>query len=404
MGMTQHGKTFLSVIILIIAVVILVSMYKMSGIVGKIQEPVVTPKTELPIFTKTISELGLDVDRLSGYTVMSPNGKYLFFGALRETGDNINAFFLADLTTGKISEISAFPVRDFAYGDTVLLQNGQDLFIVEGDFANPTKINIGTDFFNAILSPNKKLIMVNSMTGLYVYNRDTKALDHMTTKQYDGAYAWFSDSNRILGFKATNEKLPEGNDARELVMWNVSTKEGTPVGVNIPLKNIRVIDWLEQDKIAKVNAGYDDGSFDYIVNLDTKKVSDLGETSGMLMGMKVDPALGLYGAAGYIFENGKENGIVKVFDKTGDVREVRFGTDGYMRQVLNFIDKDTVIYMRKKMSGSNNPSEIVVLDLNTKIERVIGTHTENLFGFAVTSDRSSYIIATSDRILLNKIQ
>lgn len=403
----------------IIAIVILgvVTQRVSEPLIPVVQEEV-NIDTTASFFTKSVTELGIGIDALSGYLSISPNGKKMLFNGITEMVGAEDNFltsvhtFVADLTTGEIQAVAGNLLSDWVDNDFLLLTEGEDAVIYDFKTGKDYRIALGGNIYRGALSPDRKWYVFSTLEGLRLLNLETSEVSILTNHQYDGAYSWFSDSKRILGYRETGQNLFVAGLGRQLAFWDIETKQFTDIPIEIAIPAIRMTEWLEQDHIARVNVGYDDGSHDYIVNLDTNVISDLGDTSGMLMGgVRVDQELGIIALVGPVYTpDGEAKNSARIYRANGKlIKEVPFelnpNSETFMqRESMQIVDDETLLYVRKLFNEKGmQATDIVRLDFATGIETVLFSGT-TIKQIGLMPDRITWIAGSPERFYTGKVK
>ena len=406
---------WLSVLILVVVAAVLV--YTNWEDVRSVSDQVVEiEKSEIPKFNQKaviffffFAELNLGITKAGYFLKLSPNDKFLLWGGINDSaGESINKFFVTDLTTDATWEVPGNPIN--AWDKDELLITVTETGIVLNDLEKRTSEEVSEKevFFSGSVSPDGRKFIYNTKKGIRVLDLATKKIDIVSTKQYDGAYAWFSDSIRILGYKENPlDNLFEAGKGRLLAVWDRQTKiADTDLGIDMPSSSLRSIKWITPDKVALVNAGYDDGSFDYIVDLQNKFVTDLGETSGMLMGgVKLDETLGMIGMVGEEIDGPGELeplSVAKTVDKTGVTLNRKAFDDNYMREYVNVVDGNKLLYLRKS-GGSVKMAEVILLDFRDSREKVLATIPDYTNNLLLSKDKKYWIVTSAGTIMVQPL-
>lgn len=361
------------------------------------------------IFNRPVTEMGLGISKLGGLTELSPEENYLLFGGfLKEGGETEYSFFVTDLSSNRVWEVRGTPVGDWSNNNILVTSEGDNIIFNYLDTGKAQEFKNSDGVYSGYISPDSKKFIYSSKKGLVLLNLESHSMENVSSAEYDGASAWYKDSKRILGYKENPiDNLYEAGKGRLLAIWNTGTKSAdTDLGIDMPSSSLRKIEWIVPEKIARVNAGFDDGSFDYIVNLETKFVSDLGETSGMLMGgVVVDSGLQLVGMVGEEIDGPGEMSplsVAKIVGNDGKTLERRAFDDNFMRQYVQVVNNHTVMYLRKSSSGTHH-SDVIYLDFRDGSEKVIYSEDEWLNNLLVTKDKKHWIIGGTDKIIMKEI-
>lgn len=364
---------------------------------------------ETKVFNTKVTELGLNINKLGGYLELSPDNKYLFFGGVFEEGEKFeNKIFAADLSSGRIWALPGSPIGEASMNGLIATAEMDTIYInrlSDGTYDEYTDSNMT---LSGSFSPDGKKFVYNSTKGIRLIDLQTKTITEISQNRYDGAFAWYADSNRVLGFRENPlDNVFEAGKGRILAIWDLSKKSYTDVPVDMPSSVLRRVRWMDEQAIALVNAGWDDGSFDYIVDLERNFVIDLGDTSGMFAfgGVALDAD------ADYIAMVGAEtNGpgeleplsVVKLVDERGTVLGRKGFDDNYSREYAQVIDNHTIMYLRKG-SFENKSTDVIWFDFNVGQEKVLYTMTDWAYNLRVTKDKKSWILAGQDSIIMKDI-
>jgi WD40 repeat protein len=325
-----------------------------------------------PFFATDLRSHGITVDEL-GYHDFTPDGKYFVFTGVTH-GDAIpSKAYIVNVKTGDIKLLPGQLLGDVSDSRMLSLLSGTRLVLYDIATGIETPITTDGNTFSGTLSPDGTAYVFDTPKGIREFILATKELHPVSDSQYDGANAWFSDSVHMLGYKVTGENLFEAGKGRTVGIWNIVEKTFQPIlSGKINQKTIRYLSWIVPEHIARVNAGWDDGSFDYLADLDTETVLSLGDTSGLLMGgMASDARRGLFAMVG-----GHQQGTAEVYAELyhGMDRRHRIPLDAsYIREGAVIIDEDTLLYIRKHVDAQEtiDAQELVELDMNTGKENAL---------------------------------
>lgn len=358
-------------------------------------------KTAFPsVVTQSLFTDGLLANNINADTIgfhnFSPLGKYFVMSVFKGGDESGNHTYLLDLNTQKTIELPGILERGFTDDSRVLqLFSGTKTILYFPDTAVQKSYDLGENIFNGSLSPDGKVYVVNTLTGIKKINLDTDAVSHVTSSQYDGAYAWFSDNVHILGFKDSGENLFEAGKGRTLGIWNVT--DSTFSALPFSEKNIRSVEWVTKDHIARVNVGWDDGSHDYLYNLDTKTTTDVGDTSLALMASaaRVDESRNLFAVIG---THTNDTYSVVLYKGDTKVYSKSLSEDEFTRQNLEIVDDHTLLYMRKQNGTKTAPTEIalVLYSFDDDSETVIRTFPDTFANLSLAPDHKSWVVSTGN--------
>jgi hypothetical protein len=394
--MMDHGKNNWIGVLIIVAIVIGAFFFvsqKREVVTPDQATPSTTALTTLPLFEKGLDAVAINADQI-GYHDFSPNGKYFFFSAFKTNGAPANTAYLMDTKDGSIVSLPGMPQRGLEDNRAVQLwtEQGPELYFLESgetkQFSFPDNYGFGS------LAPDGKTFVLNTQDGIRAVDVGSGAITSISDAQYDGAYAWYQDSKRILGFKETGEDLFEAGKGRVLGIWNIETKEFTPIETSIADKNIRSVRWVVPGVVANVNTGWDDGSHDYLVNVDMKRVINVGDTSGSLMGgVSVDADRGLFAVVG-----GDDQSTIgsKVLLYRGIELEHELTLPkGYFRQSVQIVDVDRLLYLRNQQGSKGITAQaLVLLDLDSGNETVLRELPAKAFvSLSLAPDHKTWVLS-----------
>ncbi len=383
------------------------------GKVGVLEDETLVPSIKFnqkaSIFNQDVSVLALGVDKVGYYLRLSPNERYMMWGGLTDNPDeSVNKFFVTDLINDETWQIPGMPINTWDTDNLLITVTETGIVLNDLEKRTSEEVSEKEIFFSGSVSPDGKKFAYNTKKGIRVLDLVTKRIDAVSAKQYDGAYAWFSDSVRILGYKENpKDNLFEAGKGRLLAVWDRQTKlADTDLGIEMPSSSLRSIKWIIPDQVALVNAGYDDGSFDYIVDISNKSVTDLGETSGMLMGgVKLDEDLSLIGMVGEEIDGPGELSplnVAKILDKTGATIHRKGFDDNYRREYINIVDSNKVLYLRKG-EGASGTTEVILLDFRSGAEKVLATLTDNTNSLILSKDKKYWIVPSNGMIMVEPL-
>ena len=410
----SYGK-YVALIVLFVLVLVFINQFKARPFPENPEprQAIVIPDISLlPIFSKGLVEAGVTIDNI-GFHSFSKDGRYFLFSAFKEGPSPQNKAYLVDLNDNVVKElIGGSPVRDTTDGRVVELVGPEGLVLYDIKKGSAITYKVGENVLSGSLSPNGNYYIVNTLEGLKLITIETASVSTLSNKQYGGAYGWFSDSKKILGFQETNENLMEAGKGRVLGIWNVYDKTFTSLGtVAIPRKDVRYIEWLVQDKIARVNTGWDDGSYDYLVNIETGAVLDVGETSGALMGgMATDGDLGIFAVVNPNFTANPQGTIQRASMYGADLKPIHSITlsGQYYRESVKIVNKDQLLYIRKGISTGGTykitSQELVLLDLNTNAETILQVLPVSTFtALSLAPDHRTWVVSTDKTFITGKL-
>ncbi len=374
---------------------------------------VMTPATNyVDIYNKKPTELGFTSPKWSGYLKIVPGGNAIIVGGVTdESSPKYERYlYLINLLDGTTltmkGELLEGVLTNTLIG-TITDDNKLHIF----DLANDTEKIIPVDgvVYTAFMSPDKSKIALNTSRGIRIVMVKDASLTTLSNGPQDGAYAWRADGIHILGYHETTEDLHEAGKGRVLTMWDTVAKTKNDLAVDFPSSALRYIEWLKPDTIARVNAGFDDGSFDYLLDLSRNNfVTDLGETSRMLSrgGVQVSREYQVVGLLGTKFNplipsDHKGVQLVQLLDMDGKELGTHIFKEDAERQTLRIIDRETVAYVQTKFDQDTNiwSSTVYTYSFRTNREIKRGTFEEDVRSLEVTSDKKALIIPTAKALI-----
>lgn len=366
--------------------------------------------TNQPLFSGTLTEAGINADDI-GFHDFSSDGKYFLFTTFSPVKNPANETRLLTLATGALAELPGLPERGF--DDSRILQlfdvNRNLILYFTADGSSKTYA-LGENVFGGFLSPDGNTYLVNTAEGIKRIDLATDTITELSTSQYDGAYAWLSDNKRIIGYKESGENLFEAGKGRTLGVWDVTTGNFSPYTNTVfQEKNIRYIEWLIPNKVIRVNTGWDDGSHDFLIDVKTGKVADMGDTSGALFGgMAIDRALELFAVLNLEYNPPKHTARVTVYNGALAQIHNQVLPAGYQRESMHIVDRDTLLYIRKTIDMSKGyqvtKNELVKLAIPTATEAVIRELPDAYTQVSLAPDHTTWVVSAGDRFISGKIK
>lgn len=359
---------------------------------------------DAPFFAADLASQGISADTI-GFHNFSRDGKYFFFSAYKEGATPPNRAYLVALADSTIKTLPGFASRGFTDSRVLQLEGGGGVILYWPASGKQQSYATGEESYSGSLSPDAKKYAVNTGSGIKIIDIASGAVSALSTDRYDSAHAWFSDNARTLGFRGTDELIAEdAGMAREFGIWNVSTGAFTMIPTPIAIKTFRSAEWVIADKVARINAGWDDGSHDYLFNVQNNELIDLGDTSGALMGgMRIDAARGLFAVLGGDDASrvGSRAYLYKGMELVHDIVLAK----GYMREQMQIVDEDTLVYIRKQWVESRQTSQqLVSLDFATGKETVLRELPPRAYAaLSLSPDNATWVLSTDATFMLGKI-
>lgn len=376
------------------------------------------PTTETPntkgfnenanIFNVKVTTLGQGINKLGGFLELSPDERYIFFGGVFEEGEQFDHKILAaDLSDGRLWELPGSPIGEASANGLLATAEMDKIYInhlADDTFDTYTDADMT---FSGSFSPDGTKFVYNSTDGIRLIDIGAKTTTEISHARYDGAYAWYADSNRILGFRENPlDNIFEAGKGRVLAIWDLAAKSYSDVPIDMPSSVLRRVRWMDEQAIALVNAGWDDGSFDYIVDLDRNFVTDLGDTSGMLMGgVALDADHDLIAMVGTEVGGPGElesATVAKLVNETGTELGRKGFDDNYSREYAQVVNDHAIMYLRKG-PFENQTTDVVYLDFKKGTEDVLYTYAGWTHNLRVTRDKKFWIVPAGDTLVVKKI-
>lgn len=348
------------------------------------------------LFHMSLRELGLAGDVYDGSSSFSAGGTYLVFGTVSENGEEQHEYlynFANDSAT-------LLPGGFVAWGGEKVLALAADHALLLYDIEAGTSRRIEYSSLairRGVFSPDLSKLMLVTDKGLRLVDVAKGTMTSVSSKPYDGAFAWFSDNQYILGFRQNDiDNLYEAGVGRLLAVWNTDTKHSEDLyHIDLPSSALQFVEWVVPDHVARVHAGFDDGSFDYMVNLDREFVTDLGETSGIMNGVSVNKNEEHVAVLSTpVVDAGTVSSYARIYDKEGTVVCEASFSDGMHRQHVSLVGSDTLAYIREGGDGEGGiVSSLVSFDCNDTKERVIeDLGNARVFGTLTAPDSDTIIV------------
>ncbi len=359
---------------------------------------------KVPLFVDGVTSAGIEADQI-GFHGFSPDGKYFFFTTFKNGRQPANEAYIFTLSTNTVSKLPGVPDRGIEDNRVFQIPAAGSITLYWPATGKSNTYKIDNNAFYGALSPDGTTYVVNTLNGVRLIDMKSEGVSTYTTKPGNSVYAWYSDNTHMLGFRETNEKLTDGaGNAREIGVWDIKGNSFAPIKTSITAKTFRSASWVVPDKIARINAGFDDGSHDYLLNVEDGTTIDLGDTSGSLMGgVKVDTAQGILALLGGDDQSTMGSKVV-VYRGMDKVHEIDL-SNGYFRESAQIIDADTIIYLRKHSTAKGiDGISLVKLNLNTKEETVLQELPAKAFAsLSYSSTYRTWVLSTGALFMTGKL-
>lgn len=368
--------------------------------------------TKAPIFINKASNLGISNDKYTGFFSVTPDGSKLVFSSIDRNNSTIGTY-LANLESGSIQTINGNLNSGWINNNLLMLAIDSNTVIHNFETNREFKMDLGGAIKNGSISPNSKLYIMSTQYGISVLDLDNGAINKISNSVYDGAYAWQSDNKHIIGYRDNGTKLPNGENARTLTVWNITDNSFVDLPIQVPIQEIKYVDWIVQNKVIRVNAGYDDNSHDYLINISENKIIDIGDTSGAIINSKTDSNKGLLAMILPVSLN-KNNyiDVARIYDSTGNIlHEVKFQkpTADYItqRESMHIVDENTLLYIRKSFNTTQqneSKNDLILLDMTTGTENVFRGLNTDLDKVELLANKDTWIVSSPDQFYIGSIK
>lgn len=343
-----------------------------------------------------------------GFANFSPDGNYFAYSAFTQGGNPANQGHVVNLKTGEDKALGGMLSRGFKNDDVLPIFRDNGFSIYDASRGQEQFIS-SSEFVNDAFVSNNGMYAATNGGGFMIKNLQTGDVKTLDTKPESSGWAWFSDNNRILGFKENAENLFEAGHGRDLGIWNVATGSFRKLPVSFGIKSLRYAEWIVPDHVARINAGYDDGSHDYLINLDTNKITDLGETSWALYGgIAVDSKLGIMAAMASGGAGDCSSGECNAFiaDAAGVVKRIMLPRDRH-RSGLQIISKTKLLYISRDLGeeGGYGTTYVTMYDAETNQEtRLQEVPNMNIVALALSPDRKTWIVGAGKEFMVGEVK
>lgn len=305
-----------------------------SGLLGETAKPsestaakkttkeVVETVVQKELFEKTLEEYGLGIDTIFIPELFwSPGDKQLIFTGTKKNPkkDGDYAVILADTEKNTMIKLKDGMLRAKPSWTTdeslTVFGTNEGLFLYKTSTADMKKIS-DKGYSPSVSPDNRKIAYVND--GIWVYDIERQVSTQITKGKYDASPIWFSDNTRIFYFRDNDKNLGDGAGNQQVMSILDTSNPVKLKDVFVDRKGkFRSAQWLEDDKVIRINAGWDDGHFEYIADLAKNSLIDVGE---LYMGMPGE-TISYNKKAGRVLK--AANGLVELYDfgmkKTGEL-------------------------------------------------------------------------------------
>ena len=350
---------------------------------------------------KNFSDYNIDIDKANGQLYWSPDNKYIMFHAFKEESakpyskdKNYKQYVvLLDFEKGQMFNIK----QGYLMGKpSWSINNGKVAFNSDGiyllDLAALKLQKISGEGFVPIFSPDQsKLAYYNK--GVWMYYLNNQKNQQITKNIDDVPASWFSDNERIFIFRNNGKKLTDGAGYEQnlSILHTQNNGKYTDIIPNYKGK-FRNAQWIEQDKILHLVAGWDDSYSDHII--------DLKNGIGKLIEVK---DLGNYSYEMDI----KDNKIMIANDEKIDVYDlsidkikeysIKEDTENNKKKRNSFhrwLPDGRILVWHSEVDFSRG--EVIVVDMNQEIQQLVGGYI-SANGVYVSADGKVVALIENER-------
>ncbi len=399
-------------VLIILALMTALGIFKNKNPQSKTSIHSVQINTKAPIFVNQAYNLGLGIDLYNEFFTTTPDGSKLVFSATGKNNPNSQTY-LANLESGAIQKLDGNIASNWVNNNTLTLVNENNTVVYDFTTGHEYKMDLGGNIHSGNISPDGKLYIMHTMSGIQLLHTDNGIISKISSSIFDGAFAWKSDNIHVLGYRDTGVKLANGENARNLTIWDITNNSFVDLPTQVPIQEIKYVEWIVTDKIIRINAGYDDNSHDYMMDLSLNKIIDIGDTSGM-SGIETDTKFGILATVGSIYSTSKEGylDIARIYNSSGNIiNEIVFQkpADGFTisRESVQIVDENTLLYVRKSSNIKNpkeNKNNLILLDMKTGVENVFKGLSTNLSKVELLDNKETWITSDNNQFYIGSIK
>lgn len=243
---------------------------------------------------KDFAQYNIQINKSTSHLCWSPDNRYILFEGYKEESltpsskdkSYKNFIVLIDFDKKEMVNIRQGYLMgnpDWSQKNQKVVFNSEGIYIY--DLKNRQLSQVSKEGYMPLFSPDEAKIAYSSKSGIRVYHLDNKQDESITQKEDDIASAWFSDNRRLFCFRNNGTKLTDGAGYEQTL--SIIDTQGAKKYTDVFPKDkgkFRWSDWLEQDKILHLAAGWDDGYYDYIINFKNNTMSLMGEMEAAAYG------------------------------------------------------------------------------------------------------------------------
>ncbi|PKM81179.1 MAG: hypothetical protein CVU89_10375 [Firmicutes bacterium HGW-Firmicutes-14] len=247
---------------------------------------------------------GLHIDSLDyaadGGALISPDSRKVALSGFKYSADEgtepESRLAVADLTTGKVQVVDTGPfIRVLEWSPSsgkILYRKFESLYVADINGNSPLEIS-GSSYHGSF-SPDGKMIAYSERdNGIFTVKADGNDKKQVTFKKGDWYPVWYPDGKNLFYFADRDVNLGDGaGQLQGLGRVNLETGNREDI-LSDETGKYRRASWVVPGKVLHINKGWDDGYFEIMVNLETGKITDLGENSENNYSTAIDRANGL---------------------------------------------------------------------------------------------------------------
>jgi len=193
------------------------------------------------------------------------------------------------------------------------------------------------------ISPDKSMIVYCGNKGLGIYNISEKTVNILPGDIKGFSPIWFSDSRRILFFKAIG-KNPSGLEGGELNdICIIDIMDPGHIELLGYEKVYRECKWIKDDKFVWIRSGWDDGHYAEFLDLGTRTLIELGE----------DVFNYCQSIPGVFFFRFKDSGNCEMLDRNlerAGLFDAERGENGWHNVFLSLVPDGNLLYLRVNLT------------------------------------------------------
>ena len=312
--------------------------------------------------------IGLPFDTYNGDVRISQDGRYMGVEGFSTTGESAyeSVFGIIDLARKEVVMTGA--------GD-IVSRNRAPLFFIGNSATDETsRVSIKDQSLARVLdtfaykigfSPSGEHVFFDTFIGPRIVRLGDEAIVYRTADRH-AFELWHPDGIRVFGFYATGRDLGDGAREYKLAWFDTETNEWTDIALPIQMSVFKGAVWIEEGKLIWLTAGFDDGSFEYVLDLERGTPTFIKETSGGEAFVALDRERGRFIIA--------DDATLSTASFTGSPLDVQELPLGYYRDSLIALPGNRVLYRQTLLADP--VSEFVVYDFGTRAFETIARVTD----------------------------